>query len=139
MIQKSILKKAGFKSALFSLSDFGSYDESRDSPSEYYRSYNDEIEKRISKPDIVHIPERYIELEPEKPLTEYERMEKEKRVSEIKKVIARQSLQDFQINEQYNHYNKATYNNYYDYHSKFEQEKRAREQVQKYYLIIISF
>jgi hypothetical protein len=88
--------------------------------------YSDDIEKRIGKPDVVHIPERYVP-EPEKHLNHYEQIEKEKRMNEIKKVVAAQGVQDFHINESNSYANKRLHN--YDYHTKFEEEKRAREQV----------
>ncbi len=46
-------------------------------------------------------------------------------MNEIKKLIAAQGVQDFQINDPYNSYAKQNY----DYHSRYEEEKRNREQV----------
>jgi hypothetical protein len=69
-------------------------------------------------------------------LTEEERRVKEKRMHEIKKMIAIQSLQQLGVDEQgvlNNHYvsssassNNSNNGNYYD---NFEKEKKAREQV----------
>ncbi|XP_075377932.1 pleckstrin homology domain-containing family A member 6 isoform X4 [Mycteria americana] len=56
--------------------------------------YDVDINKELSTPDKVVIPERYIELEPDTPLSPEEMKEKQKKVERIKTLIAKSSLQN---------------------------------------------
>ncbi|XP_057895648.1 pleckstrin homology domain-containing family A member 6 isoform X2 [Melospiza georgiana] len=56
--------------------------------------YEVDINKELSTPDKVLIPERYVELEPESPLSPEEMKEKQKKVERIKTLIAKSSLQN---------------------------------------------
>ncbi|XP_072504213.1 pleckstrin homology domain-containing family A member 6 isoform X18 [Notamacropus eugenii] len=56
--------------------------------------YDVDITKELSTPDKVFIPERYIELEPETPLSPEEMKEKQKKVERIKTLIAKSSMQN---------------------------------------------
>ncbi|NXC73447.1 PKHA6 protein, partial [Anhinga anhinga] len=56
--------------------------------------YNVDINKELSTPDKVIIPERYVELEPDTPLSPEEMKEKQKKVERIKTLIAKSSLQN---------------------------------------------
>ncbi|XP_067913522.1 pleckstrin homology domain-containing family A member 6 isoform X3 [Heterodontus francisci] len=56
--------------------------------------YSVDINKELSTPDKVFIPERYIEIEPELPLSPEELKEKQKKVERIKMLIAKSSLQN---------------------------------------------
>ncbi|XP_042740079.1 pleckstrin homology domain-containing family A member 6 isoform X4 [Lagopus leucura] len=56
--------------------------------------YDVDINKELSTPDKVLIPERYIELEPDTPLSPEEMKEKQKKVERIKTLIAKSSLQN---------------------------------------------
>ncbi|XP_028590080.2 pleckstrin homology domain-containing family A member 6 isoform X22 [Podarcis muralis] len=56
--------------------------------------YNVDISKELSTPDKVLIPERYIELEPDTPLSPEEMKEKQKKVERIKTLIAKSSMQN---------------------------------------------
>ncbi|XP_062921407.1 pleckstrin homology domain-containing family A member 6 isoform X13 [Mobula hypostoma] len=56
--------------------------------------YSLDINKELSTPDKVFIPERYIEFEPELPLSPEEIKEKQKKVERIKTLIAKSSLQN---------------------------------------------
>uniref|UniRef100_UPI00398EAF70 pleckstrin homology domain-containing family A member 6 isoform X2 n=1 Tax=Pristiophorus japonicus TaxID=55135 RepID=UPI00398EAF70 len=56
--------------------------------------YSVDINKELSTPDKVFIPERYIEFEPELPLSPEEIKEKQKKVERIKTLIAKSSLQN---------------------------------------------
>ncbi|XP_060701317.1 pleckstrin homology domain-containing family A member 6 isoform X2 [Hemiscyllium ocellatum] len=56
--------------------------------------YSVDINKELSTPDKVFIPERYIEIEPELPLSPEELKEKQKKVERIKTLIAKSSLQN---------------------------------------------
>ncbi|XP_061488199.1 pleckstrin homology domain-containing family A member 6 isoform X2 [Rhineura floridana] len=56
--------------------------------------YAVDISKELSTPDKVHIPERYIELEPDTPLSPEEMKEKQKKVERIKTLIAKSSMQN---------------------------------------------
>ncbi|NWU93410.1 PKHA6 protein, partial [Upupa epops] len=56
--------------------------------------YEVDINKELSTPDKVLIPERYIELEPDTPLSPEEMKEKQKKVERIKTLIAKSSLQN---------------------------------------------
>ncbi|KAK1187098.1 PKHA6 protein, partial [Pygoscelis papua] len=56
--------------------------------------YDVDINKELSTPDKVVIPERYVELEPDTPLSPEEMKEKQKKVERIKTLIAKSSLQN---------------------------------------------
>ncbi|XP_019402142.1 PREDICTED: pleckstrin homology domain-containing family A member 6 isoform X2 [Crocodylus porosus] len=56
--------------------------------------YDMDINKELSTPDKVLIPERYIELEPDVPLSPEEMKEKQKKVERIKTLIAKSSMQN---------------------------------------------
>ncbi|KAM6044470.1 pleckstrin homology domain-containing family A member 6 isoform 9-T11 [Chlamydotis macqueenii] len=56
--------------------------------------YDVDINKELSTPDKVLIPERYIELEPDTPLSPEEMKEKQKKVERIKTLITKSSLQN---------------------------------------------
>ncbi|XP_047560424.1 pleckstrin homology domain-containing family A member 6 isoform X8 [Lutra lutra] len=56
--------------------------------------YNVDINKELSTPDKVLIPERYIDLEPDTPLSPEELKEKQKKVERIKTLIAKSSMQN---------------------------------------------
>ncbi|XP_060133063.1 pleckstrin homology domain-containing family A member 6 isoform X10 [Zootoca vivipara] len=56
--------------------------------------YHVDISKELSTPDKVLIPERYIELEPDTPLSPEEMKEKQKKVERIKTLIAKSSMQN---------------------------------------------
>ncbi|KYO21657.1 pleckstrin-like proteiny domain-containing family A member 6 isoform B [Alligator mississippiensis] len=56
--------------------------------------YDVDINKELSTPDKVLIPERYIELEPDAPLSPEEMKEKQKKVERIKTLIAKSSMQN---------------------------------------------
>ncbi|XP_068015837.1 pleckstrin homology domain-containing family A member 6 isoform X19 [Melanerpes formicivorus] len=56
--------------------------------------YEVDINKELSTPDKVLIPERYVELEPDTPLSPEEMKEKQKKVERIKTLIAKSSLQN---------------------------------------------
>ncbi|XP_017380880.1 pleckstrin homology domain-containing family A member 6 isoform X11 [Cebus imitator] len=56
--------------------------------------YDVDINKELSTPDKVLIPERYIDLEPDTPLSPEELKEKQKKVERIKTLIAKSSMQN---------------------------------------------
>ncbi|XP_062067635.1 pleckstrin homology domain-containing family A member 6 isoform X3 [Lepus europaeus] len=56
--------------------------------------YDVDITKELSTPDKVLIPERYIDLEPDAPLSPEELKEKQKKVERIKTLIAKSSMQN---------------------------------------------
>ncbi|KAG8518069.1 Pleckstrin homology domain-containing family A member 6 [Galemys pyrenaicus] len=56
--------------------------------------YDVDIRKELSTPDKVLIPERYIDLEPDAPLSPEELKEKQKKVERIKTLIAKSSMQN---------------------------------------------
>ncbi|KAG8451022.1 hypothetical protein GDO86_003342 [Hymenochirus boettgeri] len=58
------------------------------------QAYSVDINRELSTPDKVLIPERYIELEPESPLSPEELQEKQRKVERIKNLIAKSSLQN---------------------------------------------
>uniref|UniRef100_UPI00398F3D35 pleckstrin homology domain-containing family A member 7 isoform X3 n=1 Tax=Pristiophorus japonicus TaxID=55135 RepID=UPI00398F3D35 len=58
--------------------------------------YDLDLSKELSKPDMVLIPERYIEMEPEEPLTYEEREARRRKVQKIKNILAKLSVQDVQ-------------------------------------------
>lgn len=102
---------------------------------EYFDNYDEQLEKKIVKPDVMLIPERYYEPESDKEISEEEKYLKEKRVQEMKKVLAAQSLQDFNLaDKQETSFikppnNNSLIDNNYDLQMKYEQEKQAREHV----------
>ncbi|XP_006834164.1 PREDICTED: pleckstrin homology domain-containing family A member 6 [Chrysochloris asiatica] len=56
--------------------------------------YDLDIRKELSTPDKVLIPERYVDLEPDLPLSPEELKEKQKKVERIKTLIAKSSMQN---------------------------------------------
>ncbi|XP_057584158.1 pleckstrin homology domain-containing family A member 6 isoform X2 [Hippopotamus amphibius kiboko] len=56
--------------------------------------YDLDINKELSTPDKVLIPERYVDLEPDTPLSPEELKEKQKKVERIKTLIAKSSMQN---------------------------------------------
>ncbi|XP_078405380.1 pleckstrin homology domain-containing family A member 7 isoform X5 [Cetorhinus maximus] len=58
--------------------------------------YDLDLSKELSKPDMVLIPERYIELEPEEPLTIEECEARRRKVQKIKNILSKLSYQDVQ-------------------------------------------
>uniref|UniRef100_A0A8C5LZI6 Pleckstrin homology domain containing A6 n=1 Tax=Leptobrachium leishanense TaxID=445787 RepID=A0A8C5LZI6_9ANUR len=58
------------------------------------QAFNVDINRELSTPDKVFIPERYIEMEPESPLSPEEQQEKQRKVERIKTLIAKSSLQN---------------------------------------------
>ncbi|KAM4699448.1 pleckstrin homology domain-containing family A member 6 isoform 2-T5 [Discoglossus pictus] len=58
------------------------------------QAYSVDINRELSTPDKVLIPERYIEMEPESPLSPEELQEKQRKVERIKTLIAKSSLQN---------------------------------------------
>ncbi|XP_037067312.1 pleckstrin homology domain-containing family A member 6 isoform X17 [Peromyscus leucopus] len=56
--------------------------------------YHVDISKELSTPDKVLIPERYIDLEPDTPLSPEELKEKQRKVERIKTLIAKSSMQN---------------------------------------------
>ncbi|XP_051885026.1 pleckstrin homology domain-containing family A member 7 isoform X7 [Pristis pectinata] len=58
--------------------------------------YNLDLSKELSKPDMVLIPERYIELEPEEPLTYEECEARRRKVQKIKNILAKSSFRNMQ-------------------------------------------
>ncbi|XP_035243486.1 pleckstrin homology domain-containing family A member 6 isoform X5 [Anguilla anguilla] len=57
-------------------------------------SYSADISKELSGPDMVTIPERYLDIEPSVPLSPEEQREKEKKVERIKTLIAKSNMQN---------------------------------------------
>ncbi|XP_072448492.1 pleckstrin homology domain-containing family A member 7 isoform X7 [Chiloscyllium punctatum] len=58
--------------------------------------YDLDLSKELSKPDMVLIPERYIELEPEEPLTNEEWEARRRKVQKIKNILSKLSYQNVQ-------------------------------------------
>ncbi|XP_069801905.1 pleckstrin homology domain-containing family A member 6 isoform X2 [Dendropsophus ebraccatus] len=58
------------------------------------QGYDMDITRELSTPDKVLIPERYIDMEPESPLSPEELQEKQRKVERIKTLIAKSSLQN---------------------------------------------
>ncbi|XP_072128582.1 pleckstrin homology domain-containing family A member 7 isoform X4 [Mobula birostris] len=58
--------------------------------------YNLDLSKELSKPDMVLIPERYIEMEPDEPLTYEECEARRRKVQKIKNILAKSSFQNVQ-------------------------------------------
>lgn len=112
---------------------------------EYFDAdYSEIINKNINKPEVFSIPKRQnYDIEPDVELTEEELRAKEKRMLEIKKMIALQSLQhqvddSNSLNSTYNYgsggkqqqqTNGSSSNYAASDSTNFEREKKAREQV----------
>ncbi|XP_044126933.1 pleckstrin homology domain-containing family A member 7 isoform X2 [Bufo gargarizans] len=60
------------------------------------QDYDLDIGKELSMPDKVEIPERYIDLEPEEPLSREEQEARSRRVAKIKNILARSSVHNLQ-------------------------------------------
>ncbi|XP_043561718.1 pleckstrin homology domain-containing family A member 7 isoform X6 [Chiloscyllium plagiosum] len=58
--------------------------------------YDLDLSKELSKPDMVLIPERYIELEPEEPLSNEEWEARRRKVQKIKNILSKLSYQNVQ-------------------------------------------
>ncbi|OCT83553.1 pleckstrin homology domain-containing family A member 7 isoform X3 [Xenopus laevis] len=58
--------------------------------------YNLDISKELSMPDKVAIPERYIEMEPDEPLSLDELEARRRKVEKIKNILARSSMHNLQ-------------------------------------------
>lgn len=58
--------------------------------------YHLDISLELSKPRKVSIPERYVESDPEEPLSPEEQEERSHRTERIKKLLARSSVQNLQ-------------------------------------------
>ncbi|XP_066456226.1 pleckstrin homology domain-containing family A member 6 isoform X4 [Eleutherodactylus coqui] len=58
------------------------------------QGFDVDINKELSTPDKVLIPERYIDMDPESPLSPEELQEKQRKVERIKTLIAKSSLQN---------------------------------------------
>ena len=92
---------------------------------------------KIQKPSVYQIPRGQLEMEPYVELTEEEQRNKEKKMIEIKKMIAIQSLQQMGMEDQ-NNLGSANYANYsvnnnnsnnFSNDLTYEKEKKAREHV----------
>ncbi len=93
----------------------------------------------MKKPEPYTIPSRgSLDIEPEVQLTDEEQRAKERRILEIKKMIAIQSLQTDDSNLVSSPYNNSSYykkaaasarDNYHLIEANLDKEKRAREQV----------
>ncbi|XP_054826715.1 pleckstrin homology domain-containing family A member 7 [Eublepharis macularius] len=59
--------------------------------------YNLDISKELSKPEKVAIPERYIELEPEEPLTPEELAARHWKAQKIKNILTKSSIYNLQL------------------------------------------
>ncbi|XP_072254211.1 pleckstrin homology domain-containing family A member 6-like [Pyxicephalus adspersus] len=60
------------------------------------QDYDLDISKELATPDKVEIPERYIELEPEEPLSHEELEARRRKVQRIKNILARSSVHNLQ-------------------------------------------
>ncbi|XP_040279928.1 pleckstrin homology domain-containing family A member 6 isoform X2 [Bufo bufo] len=58
------------------------------------QGFDMDINRELSTPDKVLIPERYIDMEPDSPLSPEEMQEKQRKVERIKTLIAKSSLQN---------------------------------------------
>ncbi|RNA05906.1 hypothetical protein BpHYR1_042808, partial [Brachionus plicatilis] len=103
---------------------------------EYFDAdYSEEIVKNLEKPDIYSIPRGNLDLEPEIDLNDDERLIKEKRIMEIKKMIALQTLQQMNLDDTNQRQNKKNiYSNQadsreYEIEVSYEKEKKAREHL----------
>ncbi|KAM4017726.1 pleckstrin homology domain-containing family A member 7 isoform 2-T2 [Anomaloglossus baeobatrachus] len=60
------------------------------------QDYDLDISKELSTPDKVEIPERYIDLDPEEPLSREEQEARYRRVEKIKNILTRSSVHNLQ-------------------------------------------
>ncbi|XP_058857784.1 pleckstrin homology domain-containing family A member 7-like isoform X2 [Acipenser ruthenus] len=60
------------------------------------QDYNLDISRELSKPDKVLIPERYVEMDPEEPLSLQEMEARHRKVERIKSILAKSSVQNMQ-------------------------------------------
>ncbi|MEQ2248830.1 hypothetical protein ILYODFUR_023055, partial [Ilyodon furcidens] len=58
--------------------------------------YDLDISRELSKPDKVLIPERYVESDPEEPLSPEEQEERSQRAERIKNLLTKSSVQNIQ-------------------------------------------
>ncbi|KAJ8340020.1 hypothetical protein SKAU_G00346530 [Synaphobranchus kaupii] len=58
--------------------------------------YDLDLSRELSKPEKVCIPERYLDLEPEEPLSEQEKEARHRKVERIKSILAKSSVQNIQ-------------------------------------------
>ncbi|XP_077177749.1 pleckstrin homology domain-containing family A member 7 isoform X2 [Paroedura picta] len=61
------------------------------------QQYNLDISKELSKPEKVAIPERYVELEPEEPLTPEELAARHRKAEKIKNILTKSSMHNLQL------------------------------------------
>ncbi|XP_034976058.1 pleckstrin homology domain-containing family A member 7 isoform X5 [Zootoca vivipara] len=67
------------------------------------QDYNLDISRELSKPEKVAIPERYVELEPEEPLTPEELAARHRNAEKIKNILTRSSMHNLQPSAQDKH------------------------------------
>ncbi|XP_020658597.3 pleckstrin homology domain-containing family A member 7 isoform X3 [Pogona vitticeps] len=67
------------------------------------QDYNLDISRELSKPEKVAIPERYVDLEPEEPLTPEELAARHRKAEKIKNILTRSSMHNLQPIAQDNH------------------------------------
>ncbi|KAK1161668.1 hypothetical protein AOXY_G19283 [Acipenser oxyrinchus oxyrinchus] len=60
------------------------------------QDYDLDISRELSKPDKVLIPERYVEMDPEEPLSLQEMEARHRKVERIKSILAKSSVQNMQ-------------------------------------------
>ncbi|CAF0760532.1 unnamed protein product [Brachionus calyciflorus] len=113
---------------------------------EYFDAdYSEEIIKNLDKPDVYSIPRGNIDIEPEIDLNDDERQLKEKRLVDIKKMIALQTFQQMNLddvnqNSVQKHQNRSNMylnssnnlienNRDYEIEVNYEKEKKAREHL----------
>ncbi|NXH22558.1 PKHA7 protein, partial [Bucco capensis] len=60
------------------------------------QDYDLDISRELSKPEKVAIPERYIELEPEEPLSTEERAARQRKAEKIKNILTKSSMHNLQ-------------------------------------------
>ncbi|XP_062832695.1 pleckstrin homology domain-containing family A member 7 isoform X7 [Anolis carolinensis] len=65
--------------------------------------YKLDISRELSKPEKVAIPERYVELEPEEPLTPEELAARHRTAEKIKNILTKSSMHNLQLPAQDNH------------------------------------
>ncbi|KAG7473748.1 hypothetical protein MATL_G00099120 [Megalops atlanticus] len=58
--------------------------------------YDLDLSRELSPPEKVSIPERYVDIEPEEPLSQEEREARQRKAEQIKSVLARSSIQNMQ-------------------------------------------
>ncbi|XP_036399108.1 pleckstrin homology domain-containing family A member 7-like isoform X2 [Megalops cyprinoides] len=56
--------------------------------------YNLDLSRELSKPEKVSIPERYVDLEPQEPLSQLEMEARHRKVERIKSILAKSSVQN---------------------------------------------